>query len=221
MLASLRSDTDSVLVLAQRSLRYGAGEQRMATFNYLGNVYADNKQSDEAEKCYRNALLIAEQEHLRDSYLHIRDRLMQLYVADGRHKEAFVQFDSFRRAMKWRLDGPYAVLAKATLWKGIHRYDSAHYYYSIASRAPNLYVATETHRQMAQLQAHQANYPTAYSHSWVYEQSLRSVESSSDYQEVASKFQEAQLKNELVEAKLTKRTHDIYLLLVCVAFLVT
>lgn len=221
MLASLRGDTDSVIVLAQRSLRYGAGEQQMATFNYLGNVYADKKQSDEAEKCYRNALLIAEQEHSRDSYLRIRDKLMQLYVADGRHKEAFVQLDSFRRAMKWRLDGPYAVLAKATLWKEIHRYDSAHYYYSIASRAPNLYVAAEAHRQMAQLQAHQANYPTAYSHSWVYEQSLRTVESSSYYQEVASKFKKAQLENELVQAKLAKRTQEIYLLLVCIIFVVT
>lgn len=201
---------DSVLILAQKALQYAPENSRWNSLLYLGDLHADRKEFEKAEYYYRQA---CESSDNRTLYQRTRSNLIQLYADAGMHEKAFLHLDSFLLTKKGRYETAYTMLAKANIWKGIHQFDSAYYYYTLASQSVNSFVATEAYKQLAYINAQQADYGTASNLLLTFESLWNDEAMRIESKHMRVQYEEMKLRNELNETKLAKKNRELYLLL--------
>lgn len=201
---------DSVLILAQKALEYATESSRWNSLLYLGDLYADRNEPEKAEYYYRQAYESSDNRLLLQR---TRSNLIQLYVDAGMHEKAFLHLDSFLLMKKGRYETAYTMLAEANIWKGIHQFDSAFHYYTLASQSLNPFVATEAYKQLAYLNALQADYGTASNLLLNFESLWSDEVMKVENKHMRVQYEEMKLRNELNETKLAKKNRELYLLL--------
>lgn len=210
---------DTTYRLLQESLPYSAGLVRLNHYLYLGNLYAKEGKLAEAVANYKHAYEEAEVLDNRYFYQTIRNRILQLYIDNGMHKDAFLELDTFRQMKRGRYETTYSTLARADIWMKTHQYDSAFYYYTLASQSQSPYVASEAHSRLASLYELKGDYKNAASALRTFAQLWEDKASVLENSHLQEKYEEMKLRNELNEIKLAKRTRDIYLIVFLVAVL--
>lgn len=212
---------DTLVTWMDRTVVYATDRQRPYVFMGLGDFYRKRNDLVRAEFYYREAADFSYRKEKRKSYLRACDKLMVLYTSQQKYKKAFIQLDSFRKAMRWRLDNPYTILAKANIWHSIHESDSALYYYQMAARSSQAHVSATAQHQLAQLLAEQGDYRRAYGalkNSYLAEDD----EMQEMYmQQMEKQHRESLLQSELKQVKAEKKYRELaYVLLLLILILV-
>lgn len=212
---------DTTILLIEKSLPYcAAGQIKMNHHLYLGSLYAKEKKVEEAVAHYRSAYDGASS--LDSRYLHqtIRNYIVQLYLDTEMYKDAFLELDTFRHMKRGRYETAYSTLVRAEIWMKTHQYDSAYYYYTLASQSQSPHIAAEANSRLASLHELKGDYKNAVSALRSFSQLWENNATSLEGKHLRKDYEEIKLRNELNEIKLAKKNRDIYLIVLFATLLV-
>ncbi|NDV58497.1 hypothetical protein [Bacteroides sp. 519] len=211
--ANRTNQLDSACLLMYKALPYGTSLDRLHIFMNLGDLYAAKGKLQEAIDAYNQSYVEAQKRDSRSIYQTIRNKLVDLYLHNNMHEEAFRELDAFRKMRKGRYEISYSTLARAEIWMKVHQYDSACYYYTLASQSLNSHVATEANSRLADLYSLKGDYKDAVSALRTFAELWESKAGTMESDHLRKDYEEVKLKNELNETKLAKRNRELYLLI--------